>query len=489
MRPEPNEPWQTLIQHHLDGIASDEEIERLSEKLESCSETRMLYLKLQQIHEILLLGEHDETSPNSSEDRVIDLITNLERFNQVLRRKRTLLTISSIAATIFLLLGGWGIWSQRPEHILEITAIHGSVQWTGDGGKVIEVLTDGQVLTGGTLETRSLESYAELRFRDGSQLFLAQGTVLTISDDGQKKLYLRAGVLSADVKKQPAESPMVIVTSSARFEILGTRLDVMVNPDRSKISVREGLVRAIRLADGKSVDIVSGNSVIASTESNNDFSSRRSDQTVHVWKADLERDHKSGEGQFVSAMLSLRTEIRGALQNRQLSRGQISEVYGARLAEIAEKDGILRAEPKRVVGSPFGNVIQIATLYVNHDKPNPVVLQQGSMFRVRGEVETASELRFGVGAFGTTRASAGRFFASREVSGSFDVKIPVSQMQRLRGRGNGLTAIGMEIFTCFCFTSDQNAQLEISSVELVNDSGSPKTPESAARPANNKSTN
>lgn len=489
MMSESNELWQTLIQHHLDGTASDEDVERLSEKLESCSETRMLYLKLQQIHEILLLGEHDEASPNSSEDRVIDLITNLERSNQVLRRKRILLTISSIAATIFLLLGGWGIWSQRPEHILEITAIQGSVQWTGNGGKVIEVLADGQALTGGTLETRSLDSYAELRFRDGSQLFLAQGTVLTISDDGQKKLYLRAGVLSADVKKQPAESPMVIVTSSARFEILGTRLDVMVNPDRSKISVREGLVRAIRLADGKSVDISSGNSVIASTESNNDFSSRRSDQTVHVWKADLERDHKPGEGEFVSAMLALRTEIRGALQNGQLRRDQISEVYGARLAESAEKNGVLRAEPKQVLGSPFGNVIQIATLYVNHDKPNPVVLQQGSMFRVRGEVATVTELRFGVGAFGTTRASAGRFIASREVSGSFDVKIPVSQMQRLRGRGNGLTAIGMEIFACYCFTSDPNDQLEISSVELVTAFESQKTPETEARPAKNSPTN
>ena len=135
MMSESNELWQTLIQHHLDGTASDEDVERLSEKLESCSETRMLYLKLQQIHEILLLGEHNEDSPNSSEDRVIDLITNLERFNQVIRRKRILLTISSIAATIFLLLGGWCIWSQRPEHILEITAIQGSVQWTGNGGK------------------------------------------------------------------------------------------------------------------------------------------------------------------------------------------------------------------------------------------------------------------------------------------------------------------------------------------------------------------
>ncbi|MDG2223325.1 MAG: FecR domain-containing protein [Rubripirellula sp.] len=301
-----------------------------------------------------------------------------------------------------------------------------------------------------------------------------------MSDDGQKQLYLRAGVLSADVKKQPTHTPMIIVTPTARFVSIGTRLDVMATPERSKLSVREGLVQAIRLADGKSVNIASGNSAIASTESNSKFSSRRSDQTVHVWKANLERDHRPGEGEYISAMLALRLEIRDALQNEQVDRDQIREEYGARLAG---KDGTLRAKPKQVMGSPFGNVIQIATLYVNHDKPNPVVLQRESLFRVQVRVATATKLNFGVGALGTTRANAGRFRASREVAGYFDVKIPVSELQLLRGRGKNIEATGKEVFACFCLTSDRNAQLEISAVELMTTPSTPKTADPEAIPA------
>ncbi|MDG2223324.1 MAG: hypothetical protein P8L85_18220 [Rubripirellula sp.] len=74
------------------------------------------------------------------------------------------------------MLGGWGVWSQRGKHILKITAIQIAAQWTGDGGKIIEVSAEGRVsaegqaLTGGTLEARSLDSFVELQFRDGSQL-------------------------------------------------------------------------------------------------------------------------------------------------------------------------------------------------------------------------------------------------------------------------------------------------------------------------------
>ena len=37
-------------------------------------------------------------------------------------------------------------------------------------------------------------------------------------------------------------------------------------------------------------------------------------------------------------------------------------------------DGVLVAQLKQVPGSGFGNVIPMATLSVNRDKPNPVVL-------------------------------------------------------------------------------------------------------------------
>lgn len=129
-----------------------------------------------------------------------------------------------------------------------------------------------------------------------------------------------------------------------------------------------------------------------------------------------------------------------------LTREQIREVYGDRLAEAANADGVLKAQPKQIRQSKFGNVIQIATLYVNRDKPNPVVLNKQSVFRVQGKVAVATEIHVGFGAFGTTRASAGRFLASRNVAGEFDVEIPVDQFQPFRGRSAADSAIGMEVF-------------------------------------------
>lgn len=461
-----SEKWQTLIQRHLDGITSDEEVNELSEKLESCSETRSLYLKLQHVHAILLNGECDEPVTNVSESRVLELISNLERSSHILRKRRFLFTLGSIAAAVLVLFGSWSLWIGRAETIVEITSIQGDVQWTGDGGNVIEELEEGQALTGGTIETRSINSAVELCFRDGTIVSTSGGSVLTIADDGQKKLYLRSGILSADVEEQPAKRPMVVITPTARLEILGTRFDVMANPERSKVSVRHGLVRAVRSSDGKSIDVAGGHSVIASSDEQHEFLSRRSDQAVHAWKANLEQDRKLGEGEFVSDLVALRIEIREALHNGKVTREQIPGIYGDRLARISEADGVLKAQPKQIGRSKFGNVIQIATLYVNRDKPNPVVLNERSVFRVQGRVAVAAEIHVGFGAFGTTRASAGRFLNSRNVTGEFTLEIPIDQFQPFRGQWGDISPIGMEVFAWFCLTSDANVELEISTVEL-----------------------
>lgn len=461
-----SEHWHELIQLHLDGIASDEEVRELSENLESCSETRLLYLKLQQIHAILLNTEVDKPSKDASENRVFELISNLERSSQILRKRRFFFTLGSIAAAVLVIFGSWSTWIGRAETIVVITSIEGDVQWTSDGGNVIEDLEEGQALTGGTIETRSINSAVELRFQDGTIVSTSGDSLLTIFDDGQKKLHLRLGVLSADVEEQPSKHPMVVVTPTARLEILGTRFNVIANPERARFSVRHGLVRAIRLSDGKSIDVAGGHSAIASSDVQHQFLSRRSDQAVDAWKANLEQDRKLGEGEFVSAMFALRMEIRHALGTGKVTREQIRDVYGDRLAEAANTDGFLKAQPKQIRQSKFGNVIQIATLYVNRDKPNPVVLNDRSLFRVQGKVSAATEIHVGIGAFGTTHASAGRFLASRNVAGEFDVEIPVDQFRPFRTRSRKLSATGMEVFACFCLTSDVNAELEISAVEL-----------------------
>ena len=83
---------------------------------------------------------------------------------------------------------------------------------------------------------------------------------------------------------------------------------------------------------------------------------------------------KPGAGDCAAAMLALQIEIREAGQCGKVTPEQIPGVYRNRLAEIRATDGVLVAQPKQVPGSGFGNVIPTATLSVNRDKPNPVVL-------------------------------------------------------------------------------------------------------------------
>lgn len=462
-----SEHWHDLIQRYLDGIASIEEVKDLSKQLECCPDTRALYLQLQQIHALLLTGEFDQNPTSESEVRVVELVSSLERSQRTLHRNRIFLTVGTIVASVLVLCAAWSVWRVQPDRIVEIISINGPVQWTGDGGNVVQELKAGEVLTGGTIESRAVNSSVDLRFPDGSTLSTAGELLLTIADDGQKKLNLRSGVLSASVANQTSGKPMIITTPTGRFETMGTHLDVMVNPAKSKVSVRDGVVKATRFFDDRSVQISGGHSAIAANSGGNDFLSRPSDQSVYTWKANLETDSKPGEGLFVSAMRRLRFEIREALKRGELSRDQIPDVFGARLAAIDATAGVLTAEAKQIGRSRFGNVIYIVTLLINSDNPNPVLLDEKSVFRVQGKVAQSAEIHVGVGAFGTTQASAGRFLASCNVAGAFDVEIPIDQFKPFRSRGGESSPVGMEVINWFCLTSDANAELEISDVQLT----------------------
>jgi len=166
--------------------------------------------------------------------------------------------------------------------IATITSIDGAIRWTGDGGQVLEDLQEGQALTGGTIESHSVDSSVKLRFVDGSTISISGATALTVSDGGQKKLLLRYGSLSVSVEKQPEDRPVVVLTPTARFEVLGTRFDLMADPEHSKVSVKEGLVRVVRLSDGKSVKVPADHSAIADITSAGELVSERVDQAVHV---------------------------------------------------------------------------------------------------------------------------------------------------------------------------------------------------------------
>jgi len=81
-----------------------------------------------------------------------------------------------------------------------------------------------------------------------------------------KSLTLVRGVLTADVRKQPADQPMVITTPQGEATVLGTKLRLTVEPDEkgsTRLEVEEGKVRLKRLVDGKTVGVDSGHFAVA----------------------------------------------------------------------------------------------------------------------------------------------------------------------------------------------------------------------------------
>jgi len=141
--------------------------------------------------------------------------------------------------------------SAEPE-IAKITGLNGSLQWTGDGGRVFHDLHVG--------------TWFELQFNDGSTVTISGNSMLTFSDHGQKKLYLKEGNVSGNVKPQPASRPMLIYTRSAMLEVLGTQFEIEAGLAATMLNVSEGRVRVKRLSDGRTIDVPAKHRVVAAAD-------------------------------------------------------------------------------------------------------------------------------------------------------------------------------------------------------------------------------
>jgi hypothetical protein len=122
----------------------------------------------------------------------------------------------------------------------------------------------GDALLAGDLLTSS--GGAGLRYADGTRVDLRSGTLRILASDGGKRLALEQGALRAQAAKQPAGQPMVFATPYGDATVLGTTLRLAVDPDPkegTRLEVDEGKVRLTRKADGKTVDVATGQYAVA----------------------------------------------------------------------------------------------------------------------------------------------------------------------------------------------------------------------------------
>jgi hypothetical protein len=106
------------------------------------------------------------------------------------------------------------------------------------------------------------KSRAVIRYSDGTMVEIGPETVVRDFAEGDgkgKTFFLAKGLVTAEVKKQPADRPMLLTTSNSEAKVLGTTLRLKVDEKgATRLDVVEGKVRLTRLSDSKGVEVVTG---------------------------------------------------------------------------------------------------------------------------------------------------------------------------------------------------------------------------------------
>ncbi len=434
-----------LIQRHLDGIATSDELARLSQQLESDADARLLFLRMARIHATLAADDLDMLSGDAGDACAADWPAAAFGGETIVGGDRQLsrwpalwgavaVVVIALIASVYLL------WSSGEPRIARITGVSGPLQWTGDGGQVFHDLNVGSELPGGTIEGMAPDSWFELEFNDGSTVTISGNSTLTFSDHGQKKLYFKEGNVSGNVQPQRRGRPMLIYTRSAMLEIIGTRFEVEAGMSATMLNVSEGRVRVTRLNDGSSVDVPAHHRVIAAADCK--MTPVPDPDSVSRWRSRLQLGPENSHGKWMAA--------------------------------TGTQPARLRAIPYTTF---LGKTIYTAALGVSRGDQPPVVLQSDSRFRVRGQIESAHRVYFGVTVRRPNGEFAGNFQTIRPASDfqsgqEFEVFVELRDFQldpSLVEMQNNLPSVpfNLVVESFWCHTLYEQAGLAVTEVELA----------------------
>ena len=433
-------PLVELIEQVLQATASDGQKRELHARLLANAEDRRLYLHRLNLHSALrrqfaydVEGETPAPLDLASSGRDSD---NAPR-GPTPRLARW--SWAAVAAAVVVLIAG--VYLLRPHaepEIATITEMHGALQWTGDGGRVVHDLEAGSSLHGGTLEALSADSWAVLTFRDGSTVTVSGRSVLTISEGQQKEMHLREGSVSASVARQPHGQPMLIHTPTAKLEVLGTQLNVDAQRTSTTLRVNEGRVRITRLADGRVAEVPADYQVVVSASGLKNLEVGRRPESVRSWQSSL----PSGA------------------------------IYGEWIPEGGGTHGKLRTAPMLLNLQKGPVTLHLAALSASRGPAAPVVLTSGGRFRVRGQIGTSGALYFGLTTKHVKGGFAGKYVAARQFDRlqKTDERLEIElRLEEFKPQEEEFadSPIGLELVDWWCFTYNVDAGLRIASVELL----------------------
>ena len=422
-----------LVQSYFLGSISDDELAELDRRLGGDAKLRAQFAATARLETNL----RDAASSVSGTG---------EGPRKTVRRSRGNLMIGLGAAAVLalcaILVSQFRPGSSR-QPIARIAELNGSVTWIADGRQTEERLAVGAELTGGALEVSSLNSWAEVVFGDGSSVWVSGPAVVTLSDGTEGKLIrVREGDLSLDVSPQPPGRPMRVITPSAEAVVLGTQFNISANSSSTSLTVNEGRVRVMRLADGSIQEVEADQRVVAALERESQFEAHPRGEHVRMWKSELPRDARQGEW-------------RAAADGRPgVLRAEAHLFRGDRGEQI---DPILLHSA--VVGPAIGAM-------------PPVLLTEGARFRIRGRLDQNFSVSFGFGTHHARGGFSGKFATERRIEldqnaeGRFEIELPLDAFPRVRSRFPASPA-GHELVWFWIQTPREDAGLEVLGVELI----------------------
>ncbi|UCC99393.1 MAG: FecR domain-containing protein [Phycisphaerales bacterium] len=447
-----------LWNDYLEGELDESGIAQLQTLVEQDDRLLRMAADSYQIHRLLGLIAQDSASRHedfvretlarlpADDDRFVDRV--MQHLPEGSPRRGTTARIylarwSAAVAAVAVVALAASLYFQRPSterRIAKITGLSGSLQWTGDGGRVFHDLRVGTELPGGTIEGMVPGSWFELEFNDGSTVTISGNSTLTFSDHEQKKLHLKEGSVSGNVKPQPPGRPMLIYTRSAMLEVLGTQFEVEAGLSVTMLNVSEGKVRVKRLSDGSTIDVPAKHRLIAAADQ--EMLPVPVPDVVGRWKSQLHL---------------------GPV-------GTLGKWSPGRDAESAK----LRAVP---FTTPQGKTIYTAAFGISHGDRPPVALQSASRLRVRGRIASTHDVYFGVTVRHAGGGFAGNFQTIRPAvefpSGQdFEVILHLRDLQldpSLIEMKNKLPTAPFDLVveSFWCHTLNEQVGLEVTEVELI----------------------
>jgi hypothetical protein len=330
----------------------------------------------------------------------------------------------------------WLLQNGGEGNILTVTQVDGSVRWTGAGGEVRDTLVNGSTLPGGSLETVSDDATLVVAFADGTSLTLLGRTAATISDEGQKTVHLRSGSVSADVRPQHPQRPLLIHTPTALLEVLGTRFEVDSDEANTRLAVNEGRVRMTRLMDGRSAEVPAQHEAVASLSGAEMPVMPRREPEV-LWRSDFSTGPAGTQGRWLPAE--------------------------------AGKAPRIAAEPVFVPKSSRGTVtIHRVGLTLPWQTRANLQVRPDSLVRLRGRATKPATLEVMLACMKTTGGSAGNWFEQRGISaGEWQMELPVSAFRHWHAQAANAPQEPLELRQMAIYTIGTDATLEVESVEVL----------------------